>query len=379
MRVIRLGAYVADRKNLVCVGIIAVAVLLVTGPAKADFKFENSSGGSFSLYGLVNPALQSVDDGFSTTTNFVDSSHAQSRLGLWIDQPLQATRVRFNFELGIGAPGSSSFSQMSSPSWKIDRNSIRKVDLSFETDRMGTVFLGQGSMATDGAAESDLSGTSLALYNSIGDSAGSFRFRTMGGGLSAVSISSAMPNLDGGRSARLRYDTPAFSGFRVAVATGQEVIAVGNDDRFHDVALNYQGSVGGTEIAAALGISRRDGSGSVDTTDRIGSIGVRFSSGLNFALAAGDRNGGGGYYYGKLGFAGTWLAAGDTALALDYYKGSDFGIVGSASDAVGVAMVQSLDTANVELYAAYRRYSYDDPVDAYRRISSLFAGARWTF
>ena len=48
---------------------------------------------------------------------------------------------------------------------------IRKIDFTLEHDRYGKFWLGQGSMATDGVYEIDLSGTTVIDYSSVADSA----------------------------------------------------------------------------------------------------------------------------------------------------------------------------------------------------------------
>lgn len=359
---------------------VSPAVLAFAGPAAAQSTYENNSGGSVLLYGSLNPAYQSVDDGVDSFGNLVDSSHAQSRLGLWVEQEGNSGVLKFNFETGIGAPLSGKFSQTNSPSWSWTRTSIRHADLSYESDGIGKIYFGQGSMAADGVAQQDLSGTQLVIYNAIGDTAGSFEFRNAAGDLTGISIGSVMPDLDGGRLGRVRYDTPSFSGFTISGSYGKEILKSGVDDVFYDVALRYANEFDGTQVSGAIAWGRKDpanGGSNIDNT--FGSIGILLQSGLNFTLGAGQQTDSGRYGYGKIGYIGNWWSVGQTAIALDYYGGSDFNVSGSSSSTWGLGVVQKIDSANAEAYFGYRKYEYSDSLDDYKDISSVFAGARWAF
>lgn len=356
-----------------------VALIMSAGSAAAQLKYENKSDGSVSLYGWLNPAYQRVDDGFQSYNELTDNTHAQSRVGLWVDQPTGAGLFQFNFETAIGAPPSATFSQTNSPTWSLTRTAIRKLDVSIQTERAGKFFLGQGSMSTDGVAEIDLSGTTLNLYSSIGDTAGSYEFRTTAGALSGISIGSVMPNLDGARRGRIRYDSPSFNGFTASAAYGEEVLVSGNEDKFYDVALKYGNDFNGTKVSGAIGWARKDISNGGNEDDVFGSIGVLLQQGFNFTIAAGDRDTGGSYGYGKVGYIGDWWSVGKTALAVDYYSGSDFNVAGSSSDTWGIGAVQTFDDAKVDAYVAYRSYDFADGSAAYAGMSSFFLGARWRF
>ncbi|MCE8534648.1 porin [Ruegeria pomeroyi] len=358
---------------------LVTALAVAATPALAELKYNNSSGGSVTLYGQLNPSFQYFDDGVRSYRNLTDSSHSNSRVGIKVDQPFSWGTLGFNFETGIGAPASNGFSQTNSPDWDWDRTKIRKVDFEFRTESAGTFYIGQGSMASDGVATQDLSRTSLVLGNDVGDSAGGFQFRTSAGALSGTSIRSVMPNLDGGRRGRIRYDTPSFSGFSLAVAAGEDILSTSNSDEYYDVAVRYSNEFNGTRVRGAIGHNQRERSGSSNVKDTFGSLSVLFPSGFNVHFSMGNRNGGGDYAYGKLGYIGKWWSVGDTAIAVDYYNGSDFGTSGSDSGSYGIGVVQHFDDANVQAYASLRRYDYSEPGTSYLKASSFSMGARWQF
>lgn len=362
--------------------VLATAILLsgLAMPAAAEMKFENDSGGHVLLYGQFNPAWQSFDDGVSTKNTVVDSGHSNSRVGIWVRQPLGANQFSFNFETGLGFRPSGAVTQVFTPdAFNWDRVDIRKVDFALKTENAGTFYLGQGSVATDGAAESDLSGTTLANYASIGDSAGAFVFRTAAGALSLRPVGALMTDLDGGRRARVRYDTPSFGGFVVSASWGKEVLVKNANIEGAHVALRYAGEVGGFTLRGAVGYAAIDSGLAGKVYNTMGSFSALHTSGFNVTVAAGSRRNSGDYIYGKLGYKGDWFGIGTTAVAVDYYSSNDFVVAGTDADAVGFGVVQSIDSANVDAYLELRQYGLAEPGVAYRDASSVLFGARWQF
>ncbi|MFO1143799.1 MAG: hypothetical protein U1E59_15750 [Amaricoccus sp.] len=70
---------------------------------------------------------------------------------------------------------------------------------------------------------------------------------------------------------------------------------------------------------------------------------------------------------------------------MDYYSGDDFyidreaSINNSSSDSWGVAVVQTIERANTELWLTYRNYSYWDNLASYEDGNAIFGGARFKF
>lgn len=361
---------------------LTVASLLpLAGTAAAELKYENDNGGSVLLYGQLNPAYQSFDDGVETTDTIVDNSHSNSRVGLWVYQNYGSNVFSFNFETGLGLRPSSLVSQGFTPdavNWQ--RRNIRKVDLSLKTERYGTFFAGQGSMSTDQVAQVDLSGTTLANYASIPDTAGAFRFRDSSGALSTRLIAGSFGDFDGGRRGRVRYDTPSFGGFTLSASWGKEILIEDSDLESAAIALRYAGDFGDFKVRGALGYAEIDpGLNLADFDDTIGSVSVLHASGVSVTLAAGDRSSFGSYTYGKIGYQGDWLSAGKTALAVDYYQGDDRSTAGAEATAVGFGAVQSFDQANLDVYLGYRTYELTEPTASYQDASSVLFGTRWKF
>lgn len=348
--------------------------------ATAEFRYETGNGGHILVYGQFDPAYLSFDDGVSTTSDIVDNTNSNSRIGFWYRKPTDTGEFSINLETAFGLRPSALLNQNNTPdslNWR--RTSIRKVEAIWKDNRYGTFYLGQGSMSSDGASSKDLSGTSLVLYNSIPDTAGAFRFRTTAGVLSTRTIAQAFGSFDGGRKARVRYDTPSYGGVRFTVSYGEEVLAKNVDENVADVGLLYSGQVGNVTMVGGLAYSRLEFGTGVTRHDTVGSFSLLHDTGFNVTVAAGNRKETGTYAYGKLGYKANWFSVGSTALAVDYYSGQGKTSVGSKSDSVGIGVVQSFDKARVEAYLGYREYSLTETATSYRDASSVLFGARWTF
>ena len=205
------------RSLLAVVGSTLVSSFVL--PAAAEFRNENATGGYSLFYGQFDPAYLSFNDGVGMTSKLVDNASSNSRFGLWIRQPFDTNSFAFNFETAFGFRSSDDLSQTYTPDViDLERTNIRMVDFSSMTETYGSIYVGQGSMATDGVTKLDLSGTSLETDDSISENAGAFEFRNTANALSGVTIGTAFDNFDGGRRGRIRYDTPEFAGFHVAAA-----------------------------------------------------------------------------------------------------------------------------------------------------------------
>ena len=360
---------------------IAAFALLLAPPALAGPEYATDSGGTFTYYGQLNFAFTSFDDGGDTTSQLTDNESSNSRVGFWIRQPFGENELAFRFETAIGFAPSDEFSQTAEPDefeWR--RTNLRHVDFIYTTARFGTFYLGQGSMASDGVGNIDASGTGLASSVSIGDVAGGFELRDTTGALTGIEVGDAFADFDGTRAGRIRYDTPEFSGFTLSIAAGENILSEDNDDEFYDIALKYERDYGGTEVEAGLGYQVRERPGSQDREDTFASVGVRLQSGWNFTVATGDRNTAGSYVYTKVGYAADWFSFGETALAIDYYSGSDNVSDGDDAESIGIAIVQDFDDQNIEAFFGYRTYSYSDVSStSFEDASSAIIGARWRF
>jgi hypothetical protein len=357
------------------------ALAALSLPAGAvDLTFANASGTTTTFYGQLNLTFQGVDDGEETYQNFVDNSNSVSRVGFWIDGTLWGNTARFNFETALGIENTSETNQVDDPPWlDWQRTDIRKLEVVYSGD-FGAVWAGQGSMATDGAAEVDNSGTSVVGYSNLPDTAGSFFFRD-GAALSGTTIGNTFKNFDGSRRFRLRYDTPDLSGFVASAAAGNDVLSETDEADYYDTALRYGYEDDTFALDAAIGYSWKDDQGDMTEQAMASASATHIPTGLNLTVATGQQmSDEGQYFYAKVGWGGDVVRFGKTAVSADYYGGSDFSVSGSESTSWGVQAVQQFAEQGMETYLGYREYAYGDVAGAdFQDIGTVLFGARWKF
>ncbi|MGJ8544304.1 MAG: porin [Sulfitobacter sp.] len=331
------------------------------------------------FYGQLDLGVISTDDGFGSETAFTDNDNSNSRVGLIFKQGLDnGSEFRFHFETALGLTGSSALSGDDTDfDAEYHRTEIRKLEFIYDTASIGKFSFGQGTIATDGAAGSDLSGTGLIANVSLDDLAGSQEFRLSNGAASGISVGDGFSSLDGSRRFRVRYDSPTYNGFGFALSAGKEVLTSGNDNEYFDFGVNYEREYGDFEVASAIGYSFRD---SAEELLAASAAALHKPTGLSLAVAAGQqKEGDDSYVYVKGGLQRDWFSVGRTYLSLDYYAGEDFAITGSESSSVGLAVVQDIEKYDVELYATYRSYEFESAGSAYEDLDVTFVGARWKF
>ncbi len=371
--------------NLKTSSVAALLAATTAIPAAAELKYENNSGGYVELYGQFNPALISVDDGQETETRVLDNDLSNSRVGLRLMQPYGDNEFTFRFETGLGLPNSSEWNQQGTDFSGWTREDIRHVDFALKGG-YGKFSAGQGSMASDGAAETDLSYVGTALYSFTNDENSGFFYRGTDGVLSDITVGDSSSNFDGGRRTRVRYDTPDFNGFSAAVAYGENALSSSDDDTYYDLAIAYNNTfAGGVEFAASLAYAVRDFDNvSGERKDTIGSASVLLPSGFSFTAAAGSRDDTASgasdpsFWYAKIAYEGDWVAWGKTGVGIDYYDGSDFNNDGSDTKAWGIAVVQRIDSINTDAYLKYRNHDFEDGT-SFDKNEAWVLGARWQF
>ncbi|MEM8958703.1 MAG: porin [Pseudomonadota bacterium] len=359
-----------------------------------DTGTPDDTGTSFELYGHLSPAVTSVDDGVARKNSFADNSHSKSRIGFRAFRALDSDyRLGFRFETAFGFRTTEDISQDDTPALQnLTREDIRRVDLQLFTPRFGTLFVGQGSMSSDGIGQIDLSGTRLVNdVSSSGDASGGFFFRNADSSLSDITVSDVLGDFDASRRGRIRYDTPEFAGVILSASYGKEVLDTDTDqeDFYTGVALAYS-KVFDNEVEFAAGIAfnrrdRRPDEGAPFTRDDIyGSASLRLKSGVSLSVALGNRDTEGvsfdsRYYYLKAGYEAHWFGFGATAVSIDYFDGSDYIEEGDASLAWGVGVVQRVDAVNGEFSLGYRRNRYNQQLASFKPVDAVIAAARFSF
>ena len=337
--------------------------------------------GIITLYGQVNLAYQSFDDGGTTTDGMVDNGNWNTRLGFLVYKPLGDITLRARFESGLGLRNSAAISQDYTPSWiHWQRGALRWFELAVDSP-YGTLSGGQGSSASDGTAGLDDSFTFHAGATDSSDGFGSFLFRDSAGNLTNVSVGQVNDSFDGARRFRLRYDTPAYQGFTLASSYGINVLNSADDNDYYDVAIRWLGDVGDVAVRSALGYQWIDNPNAANAERVAGSVtALHTPTGLNFSLSSGRRIDGAKYYWMRAGWRFDVIEAGTTSLSVDYYNGSDFLTDGAESENHGLYLVQTIDAASLDLYAGWRRFTYGDRTGiSYQDADGFLVGCRFAF
>ena len=332
------------------------------------------------VYGQLNYGGLYYDDGASSESYLVDNNSSNSRVGIDIYlQPSDLGQLRINLETALGTTLSTSVNQNTGSrfDWDWERTSIRKFEAIYKSHNYGTLYLGQGSMATDGISYSDFSATQVAATVSVSDLSGGQLFRLSNGTLSSVSFGSATTDFDGARRFRVRYDTPKVAGITLSGAWGREVLRKNDNRDYYDVALRYANEFGDIKVSAGAGYNFRS------DDFQFGSVSaglLHIPTGIDAAFVMGANNNNGEFVYGKVGITQALFGYDDykTSFSIDYYSGDDLDGARSETRSLGVAVVQKVGT-NLEFYGLYRTHEYDNDVASYRDGDAIFVGARYKF
>lgn len=353
-------------------------------------KLEGTEGGNFlktakkmvdvTLYGQVSKAVMFADDGENDDVFFVDNAISGTRLGV-------KAKAKLNDEFSTGAQLEFEWAQNAS-------NKVNMIDQSYDADATkrqmkvymqsktaGKLTLGHGSVAADGIAQIDLSGTNLT---GRGDAAfgKSFKFYDhQADSYSGIKVGDIISDLDGGRKDGLRYDSPTFFGVTLSGTVAE--------NNYNDVTVRYANTFAGTKVSAGVGYTDE---GSHSSTHNIlsGSASVMLPFGLNFTVAAGEKEfdnsnfDDGSYIYGKVGYQMKAFSIGSTSFSVDYGEYDDMKASLTTpyeGDMWGAEMVQKVNDINTEFYLAYRLYELDDNVAAtdFEDVTVTVAGARFKF
>lgn len=364
----------------------AFALAVPCGQAMAEglkpIEHKMDDGTIFRISGQINVGVLHYDDGGEDFTNFVGNDNSSSRIRFqMLSPPDDVWRYEATLEAEYQALASNVVSQLDEePDWDFPATNIRKAEIVFINERFGKLWLGQGSMASDGTAEVDNSGTSVVAYSSIPDTAGGYFFRFEDDGLSDITVGSAFSNLDGlGRKLRVRYDTPTFHGFGLRTSYGEDALGHQNAS-LYDIAAVYGGDFDTIDLDAAVGFAHNDGT---DTDILSGSIsGLHKPSGISLTLAGGREFSDGvegSYGYVKVGYQRDFFDIGSTAFSVDYYLGRDMAAASSDSASIGLAAVQNIDDYNLQLWALWRNHHYTDEDGDYDDGQAVFGGALFKF
>jgi len=359
-------------KKLSRIGLIALimstAVMLTVAPAHAI---------KFSISGQINRAVMYANDGNDGEWFFVDNDNS-------------STRFRFKgsnkFKDGWKAGLLWEVEMQSNPSNDVNMDSDSDIpdDVTFNERHMDIWFgkefkvrLGQGDTASNGTAEVDLSGTTVAAYSSVSDVGGGFEFKENGRNV-GVSVKESRTNFDGlGRRDRIRFDTPKWEGFYGSISF------MGNSE--WDAAVRYSRYLKGTgRLAAAVGWAdygnSSDSNGGRYNGQFSSSASMLFNSGLSVtaSYAYRDQDGNGSEptnLFGKIGY--TFKKK--HTVSAQYSRTEHLARENDEGDTFGLGYVFS-PWASVEIYGTYYLHMLDrDGRGNIDDIDVVMAGARVKF
>lgn len=227
---------------------------------------------SLTVYGQVNEGILWWDDGEETNAYVVTNENSRTRFGFRGDATISPEwKAGYLLEIGVRIANSAGVDQF------VDDNvgSTNSLDLRhsawyIESNRLGRVWVGHTSMATDGITEINLSNAAQIGAPDVNNWGGSMFLRLENGKLLARGtgpggslvglrwnniLSQSNANVgDGDRRNLVRYVSPTFTGFTFSTSWGE--------DDFWDVALRYANEFNGVRVAAGIGYQQwTDGNG----------------------------------------------------------------------------------------------------------------------
>lgn len=335
---------------------------------------------NLSLYGQINKAAMYVNNGDTSKWYVVDNINSQTRLGLRANvETMHDWNIGGRIEYGIVSNGSSDVNQLNTGDATSTNFKLRWAEVSFANKMYGKFSLGKGSSASDGSAEVDLSGTTVASYAGYSDMAGSsLWYEGSTDTLSPLKISNVQSDFDGlSRTDRIRYDTPSFAGFSVGTSAS-------SGDAF-DAALSYNRKFGETKLAGAIAWANPGDLKSGVDSQVSGSISAMFPMGFNATFSAGgqdlDRSGRDNptNWYAKLGYQTKFYDAAVTSFSIDYGETSDLAQNNDKLKSWALAAVHDISDWGTEVYLAYRNHQLDRDGSDFDDIHVFWTGARVKF
>lgn len=334
-----------------------------------------------SVGGHVNRAINFADDGDSARTYFVDSGNVPTLAYLKAYKAV-------NDDLTFGAhieyalqSNPATLAGQASPSAGFT-TSGRFFEITADSKRYGKLWFGQGLSSTFALAELDQSGMFPYNMMSFGGAFGGLRFvNRETRELSEISVLQAFLDLEAiNLISRVRYDTPAWNGFRLGGNIGE-----GN---FGGLSLRWQGTAGDFDITAISTAQKNPQGGRID--ERFdGGVGVLHRpSGFNLTLGgaiqefrrdlAGSDPDSSGYTV-RLGWRRQLNDLGETKIALDYQRASGITLEDDTAVSAGLFIAQEIRDWNAEMYAGYRYYDLERSDLQLHQIDGLTLGARFLF
>jgi hypothetical protein len=414
------GASAADLGGNCCADLEErIAELEATTARKGNRKV------SLEISGWLNKSILFWDDSIRRDAYFgIDNDAAETRFR-FTGRAVISPDVTAGFVYEFGNHGSQS-NLVDQTNGGDDRGfssntRLRQANVWIESKRLGRVTLGVASQATDGIAEIDLSRSEVVSGSAVDTWIGGF-IPVVNGAYDPGRLMyfHFLGNFDGGRDQLIRYDSPTIGGFIFSASysgkffpeavPGAAPPPPGPHKPEWDVALRYAAEWNGFRFATGIGYHEGEivdgtggpgvgGAGSV--LDRLpynkkvvgsGSL-LHVPSGLfltgaagwmknldSYVFPEGDEIR---YYYVKGGVLANLFPIGQTTIYGEYYRMEKdldtsnlvvwYPGLNAASQVYGVGIVQHIDGAAMELYAAYRYYDAPNGIDVFSGLREDYA------
>jgi len=349
------------KASVAAAALFAVSAPVVSSPAEAGLKNGNDNGVVIS--GALARSLQYVDNGQANAWTHTDGYTDNSRLRILVSGQLsESIKVGGTWEANLPLTNSHASTNSTGTTEGTVAGggsaafALRVTDIKFTHATMGSLSIGRGSNASDNKKSLDSTSNNNAGMSSAGKM---LVYDKTALAATAVTAGDQFTSYFGGKSDRIRYDTPSMAGF-VASAS----IAGGN---FWDVGLTYGASYGDVQVSASAQLRH---TGAVTGSENAGaSIALKHASGLSASFHAGQEYGVGSEAATAVEGESWGVEAGYTTSAMSNLGATSFNIVYTEADettldlyeaeTVSFHLKQSMP-AGIDAFASYEVASFDD-------------------
>jgi len=382
-------------KTVLKTSVAAAALVAISAPAvvsQAEAGINNGNKNSLVMSGQIVRALFYQDNGNDSQLFQGDGRNTKSRVR-WIVSGQMTESVAIGGLVEMNFPNSNSGGALNTNSTSTTTSvnngevqtdsgwQIRHSRVDFKHKSLGTLSIGQSSIAGDGAAtQSFMPGA--PFHGTTGAAVmGNSHFAVSNNGITAAGAgvgSAASGNFDPGREDRVRYDTPSFGGLKLAVS---------HQDNGQSVAVNYGGKFGGVQVAAAAFYENTAAGSTTVDASLGGSAGIKHDSGLSAQISYSREDVSTGTLIegrnisGGIGYEANLTNLGSTGFAFTYSTTDESVANNDEGETFHVSVNQNVDSVGADLYAGFARSSYEGGVAGvnYDDFTTIYAGTRLNF
>jgi hypothetical protein len=349
------------KSSVAAAALVAVAAPVVSGSAQAGV--ANGNDNSVVMSGNLTRSIMYMDNGSSNEITHVDGGNdTSSRFRIIVSGKLtESVDVGGIWEANLPVSnnqGSQTTGANATITEAGDSGSFgfRKTEVTFNHATMGKLSIGQSSTASDNRPSLGFaSNTNGGLTNGGGAILYNSTAKAQTG---TITAGGQFSNYFGTRDDRIRYDSPSFGGFKVAVAAAT--------DNFWDAGLTYGATYGDITVAAAAQYTALNAGGTSPKANMGAGIALTHTSGLGASFYYGQEDAAGGNQvegsqYGlELGYKTDALSnLGTTGFALVYIRADETTANNAEATLWGIHAKQSMP-AGISVFASYENSSYDN-------------------